>query len=304
MQQEPKVNIFILHFGSPVETFNCLESCLNLNYSNFNIVLIDNDPSQILKTEFSKKYDIEYLNQYFVNLKQKKVFIVNTCENLGFSGGFNFGINKMKKYERADFAWLLNNDLNPNRESLNNLVVFSEKKSKLAMLGSIVKEGKKSFFGSSLKLINGNTNKLTYNNQSQKQIDKIIVETPSYTIDGSAIFLNFNVLKPDFALPTKYFLFFEELYLATKIKKLNLNVEVCVDSVVSHTGSVNSDKISRNKIYYIFRNKIAFYKEFYPQFLFFAIVYQFTRMGLGFLLKGKFKEFGWITNAIIDGICL
>ena len=71
MPQEPKVNIFILHFGSPVETFNCLESCLNLNYSNFNIVLIDNDPLQILKTEFSKKYDVEYLNQDFVNLKQK-----------------------------------------------------------------------------------------------------------------------------------------------------------------------------------------------------------------------------------------
>jgi|LakMenEpi03Aug12_release.lakeMendotaPanAssembly.Ray.scaffolds.fasta_scaffold42471_7 GT2 family glycosyltransferase len=303
MQQEPKVNIFILHFGSPVETFNCLESSLNLNYSNFNIVLIDNDPSQILKTEFSKKYDVEYLNQDFVSLKQKKVFIVNTGENLGFSGGFNFGIDKMKKYGRSDFAWLLNNDLVCEKNSLVNLIQFSKENKNHSIIGSCIEIDKenRTFYGANLNLITGDDKPVMLSNNNTKNCLELNQQKRwLFAINGAAIFINLNLNTDRNILPTKYFLFFEEFYLAEKNKQKSLKIITCLSSTVYHQSSVNTSKNSKFLIYYIFRNRLAFFLEFYPQYFILIFLYQSIRVGGGYFKQFKFKEFVWVLQAIID----
>lgn len=101
----PKVFIIILHFGNRKDTEECLNSLKNLDYDNFEIIVIDNDK-----------------------------------DNRGFAGGNNIGIKKAME-KGADYILLLNNDTIVDQpDFLKKLVDAGEKNEKVGILGPIIYE--------------------------------------------------------------------------------------------------------------------------------------------------------------------
>lgn len=303
MTNSPKVTILILHYGSTAETFTCLDSCLNLSYDNFNIALIDNDPSQNLKREFCEKNNVTNLDSIF--LKNREIFIFETSDNLGFSGGFNYGIDNIKRYVNIDCAWLLNNDIEVTKDSLNNLVKFISlpENHNVGITGSAIQTREKlneTFYGGYLDLKKGLVEPIILNHKNQESLNIEINKHNYYACHGAAMLLNFNILPEKFRLPEKYFLSYEEMYLSRHLNKIDLRMTTCYESNLIHSESTNTSKVSKYYIYYINRNKLAFYLEYFPKY-FIIILFKDAVFPLMLnTLKGKFKKSLWLAQAIID----
>lgn len=86
-----------------------IEALLKQDYSNFDIIVIDNNSSD--GTD-------ELMNLYSNN---ERVKYINTGENLGGAGGFNFGIKKAIELGYK-YAWIMDDDTIPNINALSKLM--------------------------------------------------------------------------------------------------------------------------------------------------------------------------------------
>ncbi len=122
----PSVWILILNFNKAKDTLECIESLRKINYQNYKILIVDNNST----------------DDSFLTIKNKieKEELIQSGENLGYTGGVNFGIRYlMKKY--PDYILVLNNDTLVSKYFLNELVESLEKnKNAAAASGTILCE--------------------------------------------------------------------------------------------------------------------------------------------------------------------
>lgn len=92
-----KVSLIIVNHKAPEMTLESIKSIIKHSQKeSFEIILVDNGSGIYSKRYFDKK---------LAGLKQVKT--VYTGKNLGFGGGFNFGL----KYARGEFVIIVSNDI-------------------------------------------------------------------------------------------------------------------------------------------------------------------------------------------------
>ncbi|HSD98495.1 MAG TPA: glycosyltransferase family 2 protein [Patescibacteria group bacterium] len=92
-----KITVVTVNFNSEEETHNLLASLAKVSQKDFSlsIIVVDNaskSPFVLLESE-----------------KKQKISFYHTEKNLGFTGGYNFGIQKALE-KKADYVVILNND--------------------------------------------------------------------------------------------------------------------------------------------------------------------------------------------------
>lgn len=90
------------------------------NYSNFKIVLIDNG---------SNDNTNEYVNDKFPN-----VDVIRTEKNLGYSGGFNFGLDYTFSKYNPDYVLITNNDVKADSNLISSLVNVADSNEKVGFV--------------------------------------------------------------------------------------------------------------------------------------------------------------------------
>lgn len=85
-----------------------IDAVTNQSYPLKKILIIDNDSSDGTKESVLDKLS-------------SVVDYINTGGNLGGAGGFHFGFQEAKKYD-YDYLWLMDDDLLPDRDCLQNLL--------------------------------------------------------------------------------------------------------------------------------------------------------------------------------------
>ncbi len=128
----PKVFIIVLHYKHWEDTNRCLESLKNLDYNNYEIVVINNDK-----------------------------------QNRGFAGGNNIGI-KQGLNKQADYILLLNNDTVVEPEFVKKLIAVGEHNSKFGILGPVIYE----YNSKKIHFAGGKVNWLYTKGIHQQKIDK------------------------------------------------------------------------------------------------------------------------------------
>jgi GT2 family glycosyltransferase len=122
-KNEPKVYIVIINWNGIADTLECLSSLANLEYSNSEIVVVDNGSSDnsvnIIKEQYSK------------------VIVIESKTNLGFTGGNNLGFSFALE-NRADYVWLLNNDTVVDGKALSYLVSAASVSHDNGIIGSVI----------------------------------------------------------------------------------------------------------------------------------------------------------------------
>ncbi|MFA6992716.1 MAG: glycosyltransferase, partial [Candidatus Gracilibacteria bacterium] len=113
----PKVSIIIVNYNGYEETIDCLKSLVEIDYSNFNIFVIENGSSN---DSFKKISD--FIKE--VNL-QSRIKLILSKDNLGFAGGCNLGIKEAQKSD-VDYFLLLNPDTKVEKGFLSKLIEVSE----------------------------------------------------------------------------------------------------------------------------------------------------------------------------------
>lgn len=167
----PNVAIIILNWNGWQNTLECLESLQHLDYPNYSIILVDNGSTDNSVKKIKKWCNGEilvnnHLEKFFSSFKtikyieysreraekggskeqeaklknipiNRKITIIQTGENLGYTGGNNVAINYALKKD-YDYFWILNNDTVVENNSLTEIIKLAEASKRIGAVGSLI----------------------------------------------------------------------------------------------------------------------------------------------------------------------
>lgn len=243
----PLVYIIILNFNSYEETLRCLESVKNIQYDNFQVVIVDNN-SEDNSAEMLKGNDSNY------------TFLKNES-NLGYANGNNVGI-KFALDNGAEYICILNNDVEVESKFLYKLISYLEDNSEVGIAGPCIcdydNRDRVQSMGASINLYTG----LAQGKMKDKQYDKMRKTFTEVDYLGGACFvLRRKVVEDIGTIPEMYFLFFEETEFCLKAKKRGYKLICLTESKVYHKRSATISKYKGLSYYYLNRNRIIFMRR-------------------------------------------
>ncbi len=259
----PKVAIIILNYNGKIDTLECLESIFRISYSNFRVILVDNN---------SEDGSVEAVRKKF----GRRVGIVQNKQNLGYAEGNNVGIRKALD-GGADYILVLNNDIvvNPNFldillknvQSHPDFAVFSPQIRKLPEKNKIWYGGGRFVWPvGSIQMFNRNH---LMNRAKLKKPTQVSFVT------GAAMLVKATVFKKVGFFDKKFYLYWEETDWEARAQKAGYKFLYVPDSVIWHKVGATSGGVKNPKMqYYFWRNNLLFARKnlliwFWPSFLLF-----------------------------------
>lgn len=121
---QPRVAILILNWNGRRDTLETLESVQRLQYTNFDVVLVDNG-----STDGSR----EAITAAFPTVR-----LIAQPTNLGVAGGRNLGIETILQRPGIDYILFLDNDVAVEPSLLDKLVAAATRDAALGIVGPIV----------------------------------------------------------------------------------------------------------------------------------------------------------------------
>ena len=232
---------------------NLLEECVNAllrveNNENLDVLIVDNASTdgteEMLKEKFADQ--IEY---------------INTGDNLGGAGGFNFGIKYALNHKDYDYCWVMDDDTIVKRDTLKE---FLNKVEEL--------DGNFSFLSSMALWTDGNLCCMNVQNVSGKAIRKYeeISKGLLYVNYASFVscFINADIIR-HIGLPIKeFFIYGDDMEYTIRLNTVKpgylVPKSVVVHKMKSNDGiniiDVESSRIER--YFYNFRNLLYIYRKY------------------------------------------
>ena len=116
----PKVIVLILSYNGKQLLDDSVSSYLENDYSNFEVVIIDNGSTDGTK---------EYVEKKWTNVK-----VIRIRNNRGYSGGFNFGLEYAFNERNTDYVLVTNNDVKADHLLVSELVKVASSKEKVGFV--------------------------------------------------------------------------------------------------------------------------------------------------------------------------
>jgi len=258
-----KIGIVVLNYLNYEDTIECVESLLDLNYDNYEIVVVDNG---------SHNSSYKILNKEFNNYP--KVYILNTGENLGYAKGNNFGIDFCREKLNSEHILVINNDTIAEDKKLLNILV--ENKNKGLVIGpkiiNLNGDNQNPIGNFTLRTI---FNNLGYYFLKKLRLDRLIqslmkknesknkiIDTDNLILHGSCLFFTDDYFEYFNGFFSKTFLYGEELILYLLVKKANENLYYTDNTYIIHKEDGSSNMAFSN--YQTIKDKYNFnsYKWF------------------------------------------
>jgi GT2 family glycosyltransferase len=120
----PKVKVLILSYNGKHLLEESVSSYLSNDYPNFEVIVIDNG-----STDGTKEW---------VEHNYPEVVVLRTEKNLGYSGGFNFGLNYAFIKSQAAYVLITNNDVKADSKVISELVKVAETDMMIGFVTGIV----------------------------------------------------------------------------------------------------------------------------------------------------------------------
>jgi GT2 family glycosyltransferase len=314
----PEVTIITINWNGWKDTLECLESLYQIDYPNYNILVIDNcsedisirkirdycegnvpvksaflkakakKPIKLLESSKNEIDNLEYnLNFFKKSPSSKKLFLIKNEKNYGFAEGNNIGINFVLDHLNSDYILLLNNDTVVDENFLDELVKVGERTNEVGCVGPKVYyydfKGRKdviSFAGEKVNLYTSRGKRFGH-----KQIDKgqydVTMETDK--VEGCCMLLKTDVIRKVGMFDPTYFAYWEETDLCMRIKNAGFKLLYVPEAKIWHKIGMNWDNyFSYFVIYhYLVRNRLIFIWRYASnvQKTIFSIYFFFYLMG-------------------------
>lgn len=311
--------IIIIHYKGINDTLNLLENLTTLDYPDFQVVFVNNNPSENLIEAFlnffrDKKWNngLHLVEENILEFKCDKfrypIILINQ-DNKGYAGGVNAGLKYALSKNDFSYVWILNNDLILDIASLRELVNYAENVKKNGIKVGII--GSKLLYYWNPKILQGIGGKLNKYFALTKHIggfeeDKGQYDKEINNIDyiiGASMFVSKEFLLDVGLMDESYFLYFEDVDWSERAKRKGYKLLYCWKSKVYHKegGSIGSsskgEKKSELADYYGIRNRIVFTKKFYPKYLPFVYL-SFLGVFLNRIKRKQFKRIPLVFKAI------
>lgn len=335
---KPKVTIIILNYNGWQDTINCLDSIFRINYSNWEIILVDNGSQDESISKFvswakidsqtkvsntkggsvhksieksvynEKKCEIEFLNNYNELNHKKSVLLIEAKKNYGFAGGNNIAINYILKNRKTKYILLLNNDVIVDKDFLDILIMEGEKNPKIGVLGPLVHNFHDPLCIQSAGFkINWKKGEQIVYHQNELDIG-LIKKRDVDAISGCAFLAKIETFKEAGLFKQKYFAYWEETEWCIRIKKLSYKVVNIPQAKVWHKEASTSSKMVGFLEYYLTRNLLWLIREHAPKkkmniFLLYFFSYKIFQL-CAFLIKQNknLKIIPYYLKGVWDGL--
>jgi GT2 family glycosyltransferase len=290
-KKNPKVIIQILHYKDIDDTITCLNSLFELDYKNFEILVIDNSDKET--PEDPKLLELE---------KNKQITLIKTWDNKGFTGGHNIGF-EFSINNNADYIWVLNNDTLVLPDTLSTLVSDIESNDKIGAVSPIIYHYDTDEIQYLASIINLENKKITYT-KSFDQLHAWQNEKKHFCLWGTALLLRTSMLKEIGFFYEKLFAYYEDTELSYRILKSNYENKITERSKIFHKhGLIQSNTSLRQPHFYFYmaRNELLYLKIYSRGFKYIpAIQSSFLNM-LEYLFVCLRNNNDTCANAVLDG---
>lgn len=281
-----KVFIVVVNWNNYEDTKECLISLSKIKYSDYKIVVVDNNSGD----GSGERIREEFPGCHYIQNK----------ENFGFSEGNNVGI-RLAIEKNADYIWILNNDVIVDPDSLERLVDSVGKIEKAGILGPKIyyyPEVKKIFSaGAEIIPWSGKSVSIGQNEIDDGRYNEI--KEVGY-ISGCSLFVSVNMLKEIGLLDKRYFMYYEEADLAIRARRKGWRIIYVPTSRVWHKHASTVKKYSRLSEYYITRNHLLFALKDYPWFFVTSFIWSLRFNLINHLLLGRWEYFKGSVRAYKD----
>lgn len=293
MPTMPCVHIVLLNWNGWQDTIECLKSLEDLEYPNFEIVVVDNASTDNSVSKIKEEYP--------------EIVLLRSRSNLGYAGGNNLGIEYALKHN-TDYVWLLNNDTIVDEFALLNLVDRIEEDSSLGMCGSKVvyyhqRDTVQVLAGGSYNKWLGITTNFGQHQHVDTDFDTEQIEENLDFIIGASMLISRSFLKDIGLISEDYFLYYEEVDWGIRAKG-KYDLGFASDSIVYHKegssiGATNLDKSNKSKLsdYYLIKNRFKITFKFYPYLLPFIYLTTF------YSILNRIKRKQWDRIPMIFKLC-
>jgi len=245
----PRVSIVVLNWNGLEHTLECVESLLKINYSNFEIIVVDNG---------SIDGSVKSLKE-----RQFRIILLENAENLGYSSGNNIGIRYAIDH-RSDYIFLINNDTIVDPDMLKILVDESESDLRTGMIGPTIYNfyhpDQIWFAAGSIDWKTGESPHMDLSKYDHG-LDNSVLEVDR--LSGCAMLIKKEVFDKIGLLDPDYFLYFEDVDFCVRAQNMNFKIVCARNSKVWHKTSMSTkaDLGSPLHTYYHNRNRLIFLKK-------------------------------------------
>ena len=268
-KKSPLVYIIVINYINYQDTIECIESLKKLNYSNFQIIIIDNASPNNSADVLKEKY--------------KKNHIILQCKkNLKYSGGNNYAVDYIfKKLKKPDYILILNNDTKIiDKQMLTILVKYAEAIKDLGVISpKIIKPNGKedgpytkptifncifnevffpfAWFTRLMSKFFRRLFKLDYLNHGESVY-------PVYRVSGSCMLVKFTPFMKVGKFDYNGNLYGEETILAEKFKSIGYKNYYCSYTQIlhSHSQSISLIYTEKEKYYRMLKSNLYFFSKY------------------------------------------
>jgi len=287
---QPLVHIIVLNWNGLEDTSELLESLSKISYSNYLIVIVDNNSAN----DEAEKIE---------NICEGKAHIIRCKENLGFAGGNNLGIKKALE-DNTDYILLLNNDTTVNPDFLEILVNKFETENQAGIIAPRINyydEPEKIWSeGGKVSRIRGSG--FAYSDKLETEFKR--VDRSVTFVSGCCMLIKSEVFLKIGLFDENYFLYTEDTDLCLRVIKAGYKIYITPQSKIFHKVN-NSTKSSYSTLplYYTTRNRLYFARKNFQKFHFLTVSYIFLAMilkSIKWLLSGKLENIAAVQKAFND----
>ncbi len=290
----PLIFVLILSYNGKHLLKDSISSYLANVYPNFEVVVIDNGSTDGTK---------EWVNQNY-----PEVFVLRTEKNLGYSGGFNLGLDYAFNQNKADYVLITNNDVKADSKVISELVKVAETDPLIGFVtGKVYYYNKPDtlqtvgYYEDSLRWIGGHI--------GGKELDKGQFEQDVERFMSDDIFM--LAKKSVFETVGGYNSLFkfqgEQADWQARAKKIGFKIYYAYKAKIWHKESMTIGKSSPFKTFYDVRNTLlpplihkddAFNTSFFKWYLKSVVIYPFIKK----TLKLKFSYSFAIARGFISAM--
>ncbi|WP_295124201.1 glycosyltransferase family 2 protein [uncultured Chitinophaga sp.] len=280
LRSEPLVSLITLNYNQTGITCEFLESTKKLTYRNFETIVVDNASKE------DPTAQIEAGN--YPNVK-----ILLSKENLGFTGGNNFGMHHAK----GDFVLIVNNDTEVTPDLLERLLEPFENDPTIGVTCPKIR-----YFShpnviqyagfNPMNLFTGRQSAVGSNEEDKGQYN---ISGPTNCAHGAAMLVKREVLEKVGMFADKFFIYYEESDWSARIIRAGYKILYVADGLIYHKESITMGKESAIKAYYHTRNRILYMRRNtnllqLASFTLFFSVFTFPKSVLKYTIRGQFKH--------------
>jgi GT2 family glycosyltransferase len=234
------VYVVVLNYNNWLSTEQCLHSLKELNYPNYQVILVDNG---------SKDLPVQQLTERFSDIT-----IYENPHNLGFAAGSNRGI-LVALTHGAEYIWLLNNDTKVESQALTAMLAEAEADPGVGAVGSLLVSDDRNrsllawggghvdfFLGLPRHLRSGFAPNLHY-------------------LCGASLLLRGQAIHEVGLFDEGYFLYWEDTDLCFRLRAKGWKLAVAEGSLITHSESATSGFQSAFYDYHFTSSSIRFFRR-------------------------------------------